>query len=333
MQIINLSNSMEVTQEVDSFYKEWNSSTSSLFVQTSGSTGAPKTIELQKKHMRASAQMTGEYFQFKPKQKIALSLSPKTIGGKMILVRAWLFDMDLVLLPLNRNPIETLEMNLDFIALVPMQLQTILAENPEKINLIKQVLIGGAPLSKQLEEKIMFFDTSFYESFGMTETMSHFAIRSVNHPPESHFNCLKQVSISTNSEQCLIVHAPQLGVENIVTNDEIKQINESSFVWLGRKDFVINSGGYKFHPERIERKIAGYFQGRFFVFGENDEVLGERIVMAVESDHQYSVQLNEVIQTILDKYEQPKHIYFLANFVETMSGKINRIKTIELIHG
>lgn len=333
MQISNLSQSEELEREVNAFFACWNDPSPHVTTYTSGSTGIPKQIALSKRHMEASAQMTGNYFGFEPGQTIALSLSPATIGGKMILVRAWLFDMHLVLLPLRRNPLEHLIEEIDFIALVPMQLREILAHSPEKLTLVKTVLLGGAPVTHDLEQKIQGLSTRFFESFGMTETMSHIAVRSLNQPLRSYFDCMKQVQVATDEDGCLRIDAPHLGVHQLSTTDQVEVLSNHQFRWLGRKDFVINSGGYKFHPELLEAKVSDLITGRFFFFGEDDSEFGQRVALAIESPAGDELVLRDRLATQLDRYEMPKRIYFLPIFVETPSGKINRKQSIERIHG
>ena len=131
----------------------------------------------------------------------------------------------------------------------------------------------------------------------------------------------------------MVIHSPNLEIEHLQTNDVIELLSSTQFIWLGRKDFVINSGGYKFHPETIERKLEDQLSFRFFISKEADEKLGERIILLVE--HKFEELIKEKIQSILSGclsgYEIPKKIYFIPKFIETTSGKINRLATGEII--
>ena len=135
------------------FIEEWkNESKTFITQQTSGSTGKPKLISIDKRQLIASARMTGDFFQLEKCQSALLCISPEYIGGKMMLVRAMEYQLDLYTAPINANPIKELTVPIDFAAMVPLQVQTILATNPEKLDLIRYLIIGGAPVSKQLEE-------------------------------------------------------------------------------------------------------------------------------------------------------------------------------------
>lgn len=328
-QVIHKHTDRDLEHQVNQFIENWNNDSLYISTKTSGSTGVPKIIQLEKEKMIASAKMTGTFFNFSSDSTLCLALSPETIGGKMMLVRALVFNVKLIVMKPSRNPIELLDEAIDFIALVPMQMNQILIESNEKLHFINKILLGGAPVSNELIEKLAHCKSAVYESFGMTETMSHFAIRSLNQPKTDVFTCLPGVSIDSESG-LLSLSIPSLGIHHLKTTDEIEQVGENQFRWLGRCDFAINSGGLKFHPEQLEQKIGQILKTRFFFAGEPDEELGQRIVLFVEGEKLEQAQLDS-IKNSLEKYENPKHIYFIDTFVETQSGKINRIKT-QAIH-
>ncbi len=332
--IIYLTENSDLISKVESFISAWFDSVDFIETNTSGSTAAPKLIRLEKQKMEASARMTGTYFDFKPGDKTILCLSPETIGGKMMLLRSFLFEMEIYVVDINRNPLEKVDFQLKFAAMVPLQIQNIIENYPEKLNLVQHLLIGGATVSKQLEESLKHFETCAYESFGMTETMSHVAIRKLNQPTLLPFEALPGISFETIENQ-LIVKAPQLGIKNLNTNDIVELVDEKHFFWQGRADFVINSGGIKFFPEKIEKKISHLFQSRFFIASEKDILLGEKIILVleeIERDDRVK-ELFELLRNELDKFEIPKKIYFIGSFEETVSGKINRKSTLKKIFG
>ncbi len=324
-----LTNNQELKRKVLAFIDEWYSEKNYISTQTSGSTGKPKTIKLLKKYLKASAQMTGEYFKFKEGQNIVLALSADTIGGKMIIIRALEFKMQLFVSDVVKNPLLHLHEHVAFISLVPYQLISILEESPDKLALIDNILLGGAPVSKSLTDKIQNLPMNFYESYGMTETMSHVAIKNLK-DPTSNFKALGNISFSTANDS-LIIHAPLLGINALETNDQVSLLNSKQFNWLGRKDFVIISGGKKFHPEILEKKIEAQLKERYFITKEYDEKLGEKIVLFIENEYSPE-RKNEALKLLnsnLDKHEIPKNIYFYFPFEETNSGKINRISTYQ----
>lgn len=315
---------------IKNFVTEWNNESDHILVKTSGSTGKPKEIFLKKFHFIESAKITGNFFDFKKNQKIVLSLSIDTIGGKMQVIRALIFEMKLLITENSRNPIQNFNQNAYFISLSPIQLEEIIKQNPEKIELFTHVLIGGAKLSSHLENKLKDLKASFHESYGMTETLSHVALREIS--KSNYFIKLKNIELSEN-EGCLQINAPSIGVQNLLTNDYVEFMDENSFIIKGRKDFVINSGGYKFHPEILEEKLYSFIPFPYFIIGEKNDEYGEIISLYLECEYDEKKlnNLKNIFLNQLIKYEIPKKIYFVEEFERTESNKINRIETQKLI--
>lgn len=328
-QIRSLDTNEAILNLVHSFLAEYQSNSPTIVSKSSGSTGKPKEIELQKTYLKASARMTGSFFNFKAGEKIVLALPLTSIGGKMLVVRAIEHQLILLINAISRNPLKNLNEYIDFVALTPMQAQIVLDETPEKFSLVKNCLLGGSKVSAQLEKRLLPFSCHFFESFGMTETISHIAIRQLNSENQAFFSTLEGVSVSVNKQGCLCIQAPHLGIENLETNDLVELNSKNQFRFLGRTDFVINSGGLKFHPELIEQKIQDLIPFPFFLIGEKDPLLGEKMVLFIEKNVAQADEnlLLTKIKSHLDRYEFPKNTYFVPSFVYTQSGKINRIET------
>jgi O-succinylbenzoic acid--CoA ligase len=211
-------------------------------------------------------------------------------------------------------------------ALTPFQVSKILDIIPDYFFKVRKLIIGGGPLYPELESRLERFDTRVYETYGMTETVSHVALRNVHPALEGFFHALEGVHFSTDSRNCLVVHAPDWGHESLITNDVVELNSATSFVWNGRYDFVINSGGLKIHPESLEKQLKNQLSTNFFVAGVPDDLLGEKAVLVVEAEKEISIDLS-----VVDRYRRPKKIYYLPNFVYTPSGKINRPETLSLI--
>ena len=315
-------------QKVLNFVKQWQSDDDWLVVSTSGSTGNPKKIRLNKAQIKASAKATVIFFNLKPNQTILLAMSTDFIAGKMMLIRALEHQLNIVVAPISSNPLnQSINHKIDFSAFVPMQVNNILSSELSKQNYqkISQVIIGGAPISYQLEKQIQVLSNQNYATFGMTETISHVAVRNLTHK-DNHYTALPNVTFSVNNNQQLIIDAPLILGEPIVTNDVVELINSKQFIWLGRADFVINSGGIKLHPELIEKKIEPFLvDNRFYLTAENDEKLGQKLVLKIENTHQ--VNLNELklnLKTVLGKFEMPKQFILVEQFDESKSGKVIR---------
>lgn len=331
MQLHFLTKNRETIDQVNDFINEWNSSSTSIYTNTSGSTGKPKTIELRKEHMLASARATVSFLGLSVKQKALLVLSPQTIGGKMMIVRSILTGMELYIGDVTTNPLKETNHAFDFVAMVPMQLQRVLEETPEKLSSIQQLIIGGGPMSNSLIEAVQSSSTRIYHTFGMTETISHIALKSINHPQKKTYELLPGVSIETDNDR-LVINWPEIGVNQLKTND-IVSIENNGFSWLGRADFVINSGGIKLHPEHIEAQLGQLLSSSFFSAGVPDALLGERHIICIEGAP-LKLQKSD-FTPYLSKYETPKELIYIEQFQYTNSGKINRLETLKTIdtHG
>ena len=296
-------------------------------IKTSGSTGAPKKIELKKSHMINSAKATGEFFQLPERTSALLCLPTEYIAGKMMLVRALVLGWHIDVVAISSTPLKSIQKTYDFSAMVPMQLQKSL----DHIHVIKKLIVGGGAVSVALEEEIQNVPTQIYATYGMTETITHIAIKKLNHFENTSirsFQALPNVKLSVDNRSCLVINAPKISDEEIITNDIVNLISPMLFHWKGRYDNVINSGGIKLCPEEIEKKIAPYLESRFFIVGIKEEVLGEQLALIIEGK---KLKIEDVIFQGLTKYEIPKKIFFVNKFEETETQKIQRNKTLNKI--
>jgi len=304
-------------KEIGKFLLDWLNNESFVLVKTSGSTGMPKQIVLQKSAMIASAKATGLFFNLIPKSTSLLCLSANYIAGKMMLVRAITLGLHIDTIDPTSAPLTSKKYN--FIAMVPLQVQKSLS----KLHLVDNVLIGGTQVSYSLSESILKTNCNAYESYGMTETISHIAIKKIG---ELYFTILPNVTISMDERSCLVIEALELFKEKIITNDIVEILNATQFVLKGRIDNVINSGGIKIFPEEIEELIGKHITVPFFIASKPDEILGEKVILVIEAKP-FSIE-NKVFSE-LSKYQIPKEILFLESFVRTETQKINRKKSLE----
>lgn len=333
--IKTLHNASEVYKhDIASFLNDWLSDKSFVEVQTSGSTGKPKTIQLQKGHMKNSALATGVFFKLGEGIKALLCLSANYIAGKMMLVRAMTLGWDIYLVAPDSEPLKSSEdLVFDFVAMVPLQVEKSLQE----LSRVKQLIIGGAPVSKTLQAKISKLQTSCYATYGMTETITHIAVKQLNHFEKSeikaHFEILSNVKIALDDRGCLTIDAPKVADEVVVTNDLVKLHSATSFEWLGRFDNIINSGGVKLFPEQIEDKLSNLITQRFFVIAQPDEQLGQKLILVIESREEIVFTKSDFEAIGLTRFEMPKAIYYTALFSETPTGKVQRQETLWQILG
>ena len=321
-------------KETGSFLSDWLDDNDFIQAKTSGSTGKPKTIRLSKEAMVNSAIATGAFFKLKPGNTALLCLPATYIAGKMMLVRALILGLELDTVKPSTTPVFSTTKHYDFCAMIPAQVEHTL----DKLETIETLIVGGAPINQTLKEKITPLKTKVYETYGMTETITHIAVKqlnNINKDEKCHaeiveaflFQTLPNITISQNKKGCLVIDAPQLIATQITTNDLVKLHSKTSFQWLGRVDNVINSGGVKLFPEQIEAKLQSKIESRFFIASIEDKTFGEQVVLVIEAEHN---TLNSSVFEDLNTLETPKKVYTISSFIETTSGKINRKKTLAL---
>lgn len=320
-------------QEIADFFKAWFNEDHLIEVQTSGSTGKPKKMKVKKQYMLNSALATKDFFDLPEKTTALLCLPATYIAGKLMIVRAICLGWELDFVKPQANPLAVHQKKYDFSAFTPYQLNHSL----ENIDLVKKLMVGGGAVSKALWEKIQNVSTEIFETYAMTETLTHIAARKINHLEKEEnlpaFQLLKDVKIDIDNRSCLIIKAPKVSDEIIYTNDIVELKNATSFYLKGRFDHIINSGGVKISPEEVESKISKLIKNRFFIAGIPDDDLGEKLILILEnSDDNFSKEdLKERIikAEVLDKYEIPKEIYTISKFSETHSGKIKQSETLK----
>ena len=327
--------SKTISPGVYAFLLDWFDDTDTVNVQTSGSTGTPKNIALKKEYMINSALATGIFFDL-PKDTTALLCLPANyIAGKMMLVRALTLGWQLDVVEASSNPLQGITKTYDFSAMVPMQVHHSLKE----LRNIKKLIVGGGVVNNMLINKLQSQSTAIYATYGMTESITHIAVKKLNGyglrvSDSEAYKVLPDVKITTDSRGCLVIEASKIAEATVVTNDLVEIISDTEFIWLGRADTIINSGGIKLIPEQIERKLSESIHERFFVTGIPDEVLGEKLILIVESrSDSTSKEVEKQLLKLeaLQKFEIPKATYIVKQFVETETKKIQRQKTLDLL--
>ena len=317
---------------IGDFLTDWLSDSEYIVARTSGTTASPKIIHLSKQHMVNSAINTADFFDLEAGHSALHCLPANYIAGKMMLVRAIAIGLEIDLTEPSASPIFDYDKTYDFSAMVPLQLSQMV----DYVDNIKNILVGSAVVSNKLKARIQKCEGNIFETYGMTETCTHVAARRLNNfdrspLPENQwhlFTALSNVNISQDLRGCLVIDAPYISTREIITNDIVKLHSDRTFEWLGRLDNVINSGGVKLYPEVIENKLSKQLMQRFFIASKDDESLGQKLILIVEGEPN---SIDKSVFDVLDKYEVPKQIYYLPEFIETFSGKIQRTETMELL--
>ncbi len=320
------------------FIHRWLNKQQAFTLQTSGSTGTPKKIEVTREQLIASATATINALGLKENDKALICLSTQYIAGIMMLVRCLVGNLSITAVEPTSNPLRQLpaEAVFDFAALVPFQAETICTETGvNELKRIKKIIVGGAPVSARLMETLSKASSDIYQTYGMTETLSHIALQKISGVyTDTAFKALPGVSLDVDKRNCLIIQTNYLPTP-VVTNDVVEMLGENSFHWLGRADNVINSGGIKVYPEKIEKTVELVFSlltinSPFFISGLPDAKLGDKVSLIIESKDKINEEaLLEELRRHLQKHEMPKTILYSGAFQMTPTGKVNRKATLQ----
>jgi o-succinylbenzoate---CoA ligase len=322
------------------FIRSWLKEQQAFTITTSGSTGDPKKITITRESMITSAKLTQQAVGFKEGDNALVCLDTRYIAGQMMLVRCFVANMYIVAVDPTSNPFSKIDelQKVDFTALVPYQVYDLVrSQDAKRLDSINTILIGGAPLDEETKTLLNNYSCQCYATYGMTETISHIALQLLNGNDRSpYFKTLPAIKIHLDDRQCLVIDAPHLP-EQVITNDIVHLIDEQTFQWLGRHDNIINTGGVKVIPEKVEEAIAKVLSlnrssQAFFITAQADAQLGSKMILIVEGSLPLTIEeLNESLSSSLTKYELPKELHSLPAFVRTETGKINRRESIKLL--
>ena len=337
----------EHLKEVIDLLRKWHYNQQRFFIKTSGSTGKPKSIRIEREDIARSAQATAKYFGIQEGDTALLALSPTTIGGFMMVMRAMVNEWNLYVASPASNPLEEIQsaVSLSFAAFVPMQMAKILEKNDQKelylLNQMKAIILGGAPVNRHLHEKIKNLAVPVYHTYGMTESISHIAAKRLNADNGNEtetFSIIPGNSVTTDEKGRLIITQLHEKIKHLVTNDIVEIVNKNEFRYLGRYDNMINSGGVKVLPEKVEKQLQEAWKEsvsnevpEFLVFGKEDSTLGERVTSLVEGKHpgeEFIQKFNNQLKKQLHPYEIPKELIFECQFKYTPNEKLDRKGTI-----
>lgn len=317
-----------------SFLSRWFDDSPFLTVHTSGSTGAPKTLSVRKDRMMQSARLTCEFLNLQPEDTALLCMNLRYIGAMMMVVRSLIAGLNLSVCPASGHPLASMNSSPHFAAMVPLQVYNTL-QVPEERDLLKQteiLIIGGGAIDEALAIELQSLPGTVYSTYGMTETLSHIALRRINGTSASErYSPFPSVQLSLSIDNTLIIEAPLICDETLHTNDIAHIHQDGSFTILGRKDNVINSGGIKIQAEELEKKLHPIIPFPIAVTSIPDKRLGHAITLLIAGRLDIK-EMEEKIKKLLSPYERPKHIYVVDQIPQTENGKIERAACRDLAY-
>ena len=322
------------------FCQDWLNGVKSFTLKTSGSTGTPKDITVSREQMILSARATKSFLKLRKGCRMICCLNTDMIAGKMMLVRA--MEWEALIYLMKPSAVLMPKFNgfwADFAALVPLQLQASLENETSKklLNEIGTIIVGGAPISGELREKASQLRGEIFQTFGMTETVSHIALADLKAEGPLIYKALPGVKLKVDAEKKLIIEAPMSGFKRIITQDVVDLIDPKHFIWKGRADFVINSGGVKLYPEELEAAIDAHWrkyfpERRFFITSQTDSKLGECVLLVAEKVSSKDPLMQAFLRTLhenIHPYWMPKRLLNVDTILLTPSGKIDKRATLK----
>ena len=315
---------------LDDFLSEWQNDSPYVHVQTSGSTGAPKPMLVEKRRMLASARITCDFLNLQPGDTALLCMSLDYIAGKMMVVRSLERGLKLIEVEPTGHPLSTIHYKLDFAAMVPLQVYNSLQvpEEREYLMQIRHLIIGGGAIDDEMAAQLKSFPHAVWSTYGMTETLSHIALRRLSGPEASEwYTPFPSVKVSLSDEGCLVIDAPEVCAERLVTND-IAELSlgpgpSDRFRILGRKDNVICSGGIKIQAEELERQLHPHLRVPYLISKRPDAKFGEVVVLLTEGSVD---EARQVCERVLPKFHQPRAYMHVDQIPLTATGKPQRWK-------
>lgn len=319
-------------RELYEFLQLWFNDSSLITVYTSGSTGTPKALTVRKEQMMQSARLTCEYLDLREGDTALLCMNLRYIGAMMVVVRSLVAGLNLIVRPPSGHPLAEVNEPLRFAAMVPMQVYHTLRVPEEKERLCKTdiLIIGGGAVNAELEDEIRSLPGAVYSTYGMTETLSHIALRRLNgSSASSHYHPFSSVKLSLSCDRTLVINAPLVSSRVLVTNDIAQLYSDGTFEILGRKDNIINSGGVKVQAEWVEEQIRSLIPVPFVITSVPDERLGEAVVLLMEQVDQVD-KVKSMLPALLSPYHAPKYIRIVSKIPLTGNGKIDRGESLVL---
>lgn len=321
---------------VEEFLAQWNDDSPTMEVRTSGSTGTPKLIYIEKERMRASARMTCDFLGLKPADTALLCMPLDYIAGKMMVVRALERNMKLLSVepsghPLADNTLSNLnESIVHLAAMVPLQVWNTLRvpEERERLHHIKHLIIGGGAIPQELEQELRTIPINVWSSYGMTETLSHIALRRIS---EDYYSPLPGISLSQDQDDCLIINAPALCAQTLYTNDIVRFHGKDRFQVIGRRDNTICSGGIKIQIEQVEAWLQSIGMDNIMITYREDKALGQALVYLTTDEINTDMLRKSVpTDTPNSKFWLPRHIVKVPFLPLTPTGKPDRATAKQL---
>ena len=327
--------------DLEEFLNEWHNDRPTVLVHTSGSTGKPKPLLVEKSRMEASARITCNFLGLQQGDTALLCMPLDYIAGKMMVVRALTCGLRLIAVTPSGTP--CWDEPVDLAAMVPLQVWNLLQQRPSQLKQIRHLLIGGGAIDERMEEALKDFPNAVWSTYGMTETLSHIALRRLNGPTASEwYTPFEGVTLSQTDEGCLVIEAPAVHDGPLVTNDivelsslldqrslcTLKSKNSKRFRIIGRKDNVICSGGIKIQMEEVERLLHPHLSIPYMITRAKDERLGEMVVLLTEGGNPDEVKA--VCERVLPKYWQPRRVIIVDHLPMTETGKPARAEAEKL---
>ena len=319
---------------LEAFLEEWNNPSDTILVHSSGSTGKPKPLLVEKRRMLNSARITCDFLGLTSGDMAFLCMPLDYIAGKMMVVRSIERHLNLVSVPPSGHPLRGITIDANRRSLAAMVLPQVynslqVPEEKEVLKHFSHLIIGGGAIDTHLEEELKEFPNPVWSTYGMTETLSHIALRRLNGAEAGEwYKPFDSVKVACNEEGCLVIDAPLVHEGKLITNDIVEINAAGHFKIKGRKDNVISSGGIKIQIEEVEAVLKPLLDRPFMITKRADRKFGEAVVLLTEQAKLSEVK--SICRQTLPKYWQPRHYLHVNQIPLTETGKPNRARALSL---
>jgi acyl-coenzyme A synthetase/AMP-(fatty) acid ligase/citrate lyase beta subunit len=367
----------QILKDTDATANHYNSKAGepAYLVYTSGTTGYPKGVLHSHRSLVGRTPATEYWFNFKPNDRIMHSgkFNWTYVLGSALMDP--LFNGHTVIAYEGANDASTWvnlikKHNCTIFIGVPTIYRQIIQKTEftsEDCPSLRYCMSAGEHLSDEMislwQDR---FNQDIFEAIGMSEC-SYYISHSVNNPirPGSagfvqpgHTvklldpNTLEEVGEEEEGMICIGMDDPGLFLEYwqleeetskakhdgyFFTGDYAKK-DKDGYIWfIGRKDDIINTFGFRVSPHEIERVVKTHDDVADCVaFGLDVEKDKTIVAIAVIGQAKLSAEKQDEIlkfaQNNLAKYKAPKKIYSLEDYPRTKNGKVLRKQLVKNLH-
>jgi o-succinylbenzoate---CoA ligase len=291
-----------------------------LVVHTSGTTGAPRPVELTLGNIQANALGSAVALGLDPHERWLCPLPLSHVGGLMVLLRSAIYATTAVIGPASPDDATTL------VSLVPTQLARLLDGGVRPPRRLRTVLLGGAPPGRALLERARDAGWPVSPTYGLTQACSQVTVAEPG-DVETSGRALPGVTVTIAPDQEILVSGPTVAGGGTLRTGDLGRLDERGrLIVIGRKADTIVTGGENVAPAEVEAVLlehpavadAGVFARPHPEWGE---AVTAKVVLRGDATE---AELKRHAAERLARFKVPKAIEVAETLPRTGSGKLLR---------